>query len=204
MEGMGEGWTVAVTHGTATSFEKLKNTFRERGQAQLISYFDRMTQPSGYGHWTLAPNHMNVDKPSNPQLWCTWEGDWLIQDIIAIQDYKQGKGLLYPVTLLWFPLQQSRWSIDSRRTAEADRSILPGLRPSPPPPGQSPPVSLVDDDEDEVPQHAATPPLMIESHDGRHNRQISEAIPRDEGPNDREEGAVRKSGRARKPSKRTH
>ena len=47
-----------------------------------------------------------------PQIWCTWEGAYYIQDAVKIQNYSsaltgasdKAKCIpTYPVTLLWYP-----------------------------------------------------------------------------------------------------
>jgi hypothetical protein len=59
-----EGWTVAITHNSTTSFYTLKDTLRSQGQSQFIPYFNAMTRPQGYGHWTLATNHLDAKSPA--------------------------------------------------------------------------------------------------------------------------------------------
>ena len=61
-----EGWIIAITHSSATSFY----IFKDKGQSQFILYFNAMTRPQGYGHWTLATSHLDTKSPA-PQLWCT-------------------------------------------------------------------------------------------------------------------------------------
>jgi hypothetical protein len=82
-----EGWTVAITYNSLTSFYTFKDTLRHQGQAQFIPYFDGMTRPQRYGYWTLSTNYLDPKSPA-PQLWCTWESEYTIQDIITLQGYK--------------------------------------------------------------------------------------------------------------------
>ena len=88
-----------------------------------------MTRPQEYGHWTLAINHLDPKSPA-PQLWCTWEAEYTIQDIIALQDFKLAKGVTtYPVTLLWYPKMQDpdSFTVSSDAYAFGDAS-LPAAR----------------------------------------------------------------------------
>ena len=40
----------------------------------------------------IGPFHHLGPKAPVPQLWCTWEGEFTIQDIIALQDFKVSEG----------------------------------------------------------------------------------------------------------------
>src|SRR2546429_7967115 len=59
-----EGWTCAIKHNSPVSYDSLKNTFRNTIQVQTISFFKNITQPDGHGHWLLASNHLNPEKPA--------------------------------------------------------------------------------------------------------------------------------------------
>jgi hypothetical protein len=164
-------------------------TLRSQGQSQFIPYFNAMTQPQGYGHWTLATNHLHPKSPA-PQLWCTWEGEYIIQDIIALQDFKLAKGVTtYPVTLLWYPKMQDpdSFTISSDAYAFGDASLLPARGSSPtftelsslPEPLDS--ITAVGPTT--VPAPAPPAPTKKQAKGkakGPHKRQISEAIPRTE------------------------
>jgi hypothetical protein len=211
-----EGWTVAITHNSATSFYTLKDTLRSQGQSQFIPYFNAMTQPQGYGHWTLAANHLEAKSPA-PQLWCTWEGEYTIQDIIALQDFKLAKGVTtYPVTLLWYPKMQDpdSFTVCSDACAFGDASLLPARGSSPTFTELSPlPEPLELTTAVGPPAAPASPPptkkQVKNNAKGTHKRQISEAVPRTEREVARvpQEVAkpvdVRKSTRLRKPKSRS-
>jgi hypothetical protein len=94
-----------------------------------------MTRPQGHGHWTLSTSHLDPKSPA-PQLWCTWELEFTIQDIIALQDFKLAKGVTtYPVTLLWYLRMRDpssdRWSFASDLYPFADAGLLPACGSSP-------------------------------------------------------------------------
>ena len=106
-----DGWFVAINNNTPVTFEALKETFRAKGQAQYIDYFNGITGPQGRGHWTLSTNHLAPNNPTS-QIRCTWEGAYHIQDAVLMQDYPPPTGAngkartgipTYPVTLLWYP-----------------------------------------------------------------------------------------------------
>jgi hypothetical protein len=214
-----EGWTVAITHNSATSFYTLKDTLRSQGQSQFIPYFNTMTRPEGYGHWTLAANHLDAKSPA-PQLWCTWEGEYTIQDIIALQDFKLAKGVTtYPVTLLWYLKMQDpdSFTIGSDACAFGDASLLSARGSSP----TFTELSLLPEPSEFIaaigPTAVPAPPAPTEKQakskaKGPHKRQISEAIPRVERevarvPQEATVKAVddslRKSTRPRKPKSRS-
>jgi hypothetical protein len=114
------------------TFEALKETFRAKGQAQYIDYLDNITGPQGRGHWTLSTNHLAPNNPA-PQIWCTWEGAYRIQDAVLMQDYPPPTGAngkaragipTYPVTLLWYP--RIRQDSDSHRPGGSASGSSPG------------------------------------------------------------------------------
>jgi hypothetical protein len=209
-----EGWTVAINHNSTTSFSNLKNTLRNQGQSQFIPYFNAMTQPQGYGHWTLAANHLDPKSPA-PQLWCTWDAEYTIQDIIALQDFKLAKGVTtYPVTLLWYPKMEDpdSFTVSSDAYAFGDADLLPARGSSPTFTELSSlpePLELI---KAAGPTAVPAPPAPTKKQakdkaKGPHKRQISEAIPRAEREDARvpQEAAkavndgLRKSARPRKP-----
>ena len=168
------------------TFEALKETFRAKGQAQYIDYLNNITGPQGRGHWTFSINHLAPNNPA-PQIWCTWEGAYRIQDAVLMQDYPPPTGAngkaragipTYPVTLLWYPRMEKTNHQSNSGYAWAEESLLPGG------------ISPFDDDDDLVsvrelfarvePGPAAA---TTTSAAGTHKRQISEAVPRDERPN---------------------
>jgi hypothetical protein len=198
-----DGWFVAINHNKPTTFEQLKETFRAQGQAQYINFLDHITKPQGKGDWTLSINHLDPKHPE-PQLWCIWKSELCIQDAVSLQDYPpfnvsngtgkgkgKGKGSAiptYPVTLLWYPRMEKTGARSYGGYARAEESLLPG--------GTSPFIISSDDegddlvsvselfaraDSDPAPM-AATATLAA----GAHKRQISEAIPREERPNEPE------------------
>ena len=126
----------------ANCYSLPKETFRAKGQAQYIDYLDNITGPQGRGHWTLSTNHLAPNNPA-PQIWCTWEGAYRIQDAVLMQDYppptgangKAGAGIpTYPVTLLWYPRirqDSDSWSLSSFSWAMAEKSLLPAKGSSP-------------------------------------------------------------------------
>jgi hypothetical protein len=119
-------------------------------------------------------------------LWYTWEGEFTIQDIIALQDFKLPKGIsTYPVTLLWYPKMQDPdgYSIASDLFPWADETLLAGRVSSPAPTEQS---ILPKDPLNLAPIARAPPPAAPTKTQAKgkakapHKRQISEAIPRAE------------------------
>jgi hypothetical protein len=208
-----EGWTVTITHNSTASFASLKSTFRSQGQSQFIPYFDAMTRPQGHGHWTMSTNHLDPKSPA-PQLWCTWDSEFTIQDIIALQDFKLAKGVTtYPVTLLWYPKMQDpdAFSVASDPWPYADETLLPGRGSSPMPAEQ---FMLPEDPLDLAPTARAPSPAAPTKTQAKgkakalHKRQISEAIPGAEREVARApvaetaEAGTRKSARPRKPKSR--
>jgi hypothetical protein len=195
-----DGWFVAINNNTPVTFEQLKETFRAQGQAQYIDYFSSITKPEGHGHWTLSTNHLAPNHPA-PQIWCTWEGAYCIQDAMKIQDYSSaptganGKAksiLTYPVTLLWYPRirkDSDGLSLSSWRWAVAEESLLP-VRGSSPGFQRHPSISEAGWEEITGPPEPRNPAAKgkgkgkgKEKEKVAHKRQISEAIPRNERDN---------------------
>jgi hypothetical protein len=132
----------ADNNNTPMTFEALKETFRAKGQAQYIDYLDNITGPQGRGHWILSTNHLALNNLA-PQIWCTWESAYRIQDAVLMQDYSPPTGAngkartgipTYPVILLWyFRIRQDSdtWSLSSFSWAIAEKSLLPAKGSSP-------------------------------------------------------------------------
>jgi hypothetical protein len=189
----------ADNNNTPMTFEALKETFRAKGQAQYIDYLDNITGPQGRGHWILSTNHLALNNLA-PQIWCTWESAYRIQDAVLMQDYPPSTGAngkaragipTYPVTLLWYPrIRQDldSWSLSSFSWAVAEESLLPAKGSSPgfqrysPPPGGPTAAAAA------PPQAPRAPPTPVKTAaNGKakeaHKRQISQAIPRNEHDN---------------------
>jgi hypothetical protein len=194
-----DGWFVAINNNTPVTFEQLKETFRAQGQAQYIDYLSNITKPEGHGHWTLSTNHLAPTHPA-PQIWCTWEGAYCIQDIMKIRDYSSaltgtnGKARsipTYPVTLLWYPRireDSDGLSLSSWRWAVAEESLLPA-RGSSPGFQRYPSISEAGREEIARSPEPHNPAAKgegkgkgkgKEKEKGAHRRRISEAIPRNE------------------------
>jgi hypothetical protein len=195
-----DGWFVAINNNTPVTFEQLKETFRAQGQAQYIDYLSNITKPEGHGHWTLSTNHLAPNHPA-PQIWCTWEGAYCIQDAMKIQDYSSaltganGKAKsipTYPVTLLWYPRimkDSDEFGLGSWRWAVAEESLLPARGSSP---GFQRYPSISEAGREEIPR-SPEPHNPAAKGKGKgkgkekekvaHKRHISEAIPRNERDN---------------------
>jgi hypothetical protein len=144
-----------------------------------------------YVEAALATNHLDAKSPA-PQLWCTWEGEYTIQDIIALQDSKLAKGVTtYPVTLLWYPKMQDpdTFTVGSDAYAFGDASLLPARGSSPTFIELSPLPEPLESITATGPTAVPTPPAPTKKQakkqakskaKGPHKRQISEAIPRAE------------------------
>jgi hypothetical protein len=198
-----DSWNVAITASKSVTFDDLKDLLRQRGQVQYIEYLLCLTRPDGWGHWTLAQNHLASNNPI-PQIWCYWEGHYRLQEAMELQDHyvrlnnanATGKGkpgiITYPVTLLWYPVVNS---FDSRPPSPSfaigDDSLLPGAD------REATTASNRNDDDLESLQSfypsrnragsntatAMTAPVPSTTH----KRQISQAIPSNERPNAPEE-----------------
>jgi hypothetical protein len=189
-----EGWTCAIKHNSPVSYDSLKNTFRNTIQVQTISFFKKITQPDGHGHWLLASNHLNPEKPA-PVLWTHWEGEYSIQDVIQMQGYRLPKGcIIYPGTLIWYPRDNSpdRWSVSSPNWACGDNTIVPApgmeeewLRNLRAEDDAMPedPTPVPDDPLEEIGEILAS---MSKGKEKAHKRTISEVIPREEREVERE------------------
>jgi hypothetical protein len=176
-----------------------KETFRVKGQAQYIDYLDNITGPQGRGHWTLSTNHLAPNNPA-PQIWCTWEGAYRIQDAVLMQDYPpptgaNGKARIgiptYPVTLLWYPKirqDSDSWSLSSFSWAMAEKSLLPakgsspGLQPCPSPPRDPAAAAAAPPEAPPAPRAPVKTAANGKAKEA-HKRQISQAIPRNERDN---------------------
>jgi hypothetical protein len=215
-----EGWTCAIKHNSPVSYDSLKNTFRNTIQVQTIGFFKKITRPNGHGHWLLASNHLNPEKPA-PLLWTHWEGEYSIQDVIQMQGYRLPKGCsTYPGTLIWYPrdvnLDLDRWSISSPNWACGDDTIVPE-------PGMEEEwlrnLRAEDDTAPEDPSPVPDEPLeeieeilasTVRAKEKAHKRTISEVVPREEREVERNARVdkdntpreVRRSGRAPQPRKR--
>jgi hypothetical protein len=76
-------------------------------------------------NWLVASNPV-------PHIWFHWEGEYLIQDAINIQDYpklgkngKQTSSEVYPVTLLWYPKLEGSPGFGDPKWAIGNSSLLP-------------------------------------------------------------------------------
>jgi hypothetical protein len=145
-------------------------------------------------NWLVASNPV-------PHIWFHWEGEYLIQDAIGIQDYpkpsktaKQSNGEVYPVTLLWYPRLEDSPGYSDPKWATGNDALLP-------PRGPSTVFNRYDDPDDwealesvselfareRAPEsNSATTTegsVATAVPNTAHKRQISEAVPRDERPN---------------------
>lgn len=220
-------WGCAINNKTPITFDGLKDVFRDRGQTQYIDHLLQITSPKERGCWTMSTNWLVASNPV-PHIWFHWEGEYLIQDAISIQDYpkpgkngKQSNGEVYPVTLLWYPKLEGSPGFGDPKWAIGNNSLLP-------PRGPSPVFNRYDDDWDAL---ESVSELFARQTTGEgnsatttggsvttavpntaHKRQISKAIPSNERPNAPEEEqedpkvegseGTRKSSRARKPKRK--
>ena len=80
-------------------------------------------------NWFVASNPV-------PQIWCYWQGEYLIQDAISIQDYpqtarsRQSNNGALPVTLLWYPKLRDSIGASDPLWAVGNASLVPGEVPS--------------------------------------------------------------------------
>ena len=62
-----------------------------------------ITGPKARGHWTIASNHLTATGANTqPNLITLWPGEFSIQDIIFLTNWRLDKGV-YPATLLFYP-----------------------------------------------------------------------------------------------------
>jgi hypothetical protein len=123
--------TVAITHNACISFNTMKKTFKQQLQAQPAPYFTVITEPKARGHWTIASNHLTPTGANmQPNVISNWTGEFRIQDIISLTNWRLEKGV-YPATLLFYPDLPSdkddtdKLSFHSSSVAFGDDSIIP-------------------------------------------------------------------------------
>jgi hypothetical protein len=63
-----DSYVITLKSDVQVEFRVLKSTFRAQAQKYPISVLRQQTQPQGRGHWGLASNHLNPDRPE-PRLW---------------------------------------------------------------------------------------------------------------------------------------
>src|SRR5271156_2829193 len=126
-----EYMTIAILHNACISFDIMKDTFRQQLQAQPAPYFTVIIGPKTHGHWTIASNHLTpAGANMQPNLVTLWPGEFRIQDIISLTNWRLDKGV-YPATLLFYPnLPSGKDEIDklsfrSSSLALGDDSIIP-------------------------------------------------------------------------------
>jgi hypothetical protein len=152
-----------------------------------------------------------------PNLITLWPGEFRIQDIISLTNWRLDKGV-YPATLLFYPNlpgekdDSDKLSFHSSSVAYGDNSIIPKGRErgwtEPKPPTPSPTFEPVTDLDDVPPQAPIDVPSQapIDSVNrkgkGLHKRTISAAIPSTEEVV-AVDGGLRKSSRPRKPKTRS-
>ena len=202
--------TVAISHNACISFDIMKDTFRQQLQAQPAPYFSMITGPKAHGHWTIASNHLTATGANvQPNLITLWPGEFRIQDIISLTNWRLDKGV-YPATLLFYPNLPSekddsdKISFHSSSVAFGDDSVIPRGRErgwrEPKPPTPSPTFEPFTDLDDVPPQ--APIDSVKRKGKGPHKRTISAAI---QGTAEvvAVDGGLRKSARQRKMGEET-
>ena len=198
-----ERWSCSVTYGTPLIQRELEHLLLNAGRnTEFNNGLDNLYTHGG--EFKLSSNFL-TPKALIPILWSTWLGKMNVEDIVTHQGYKTGNKGFFPVSLIWYPWQERATSPPFWDDKEQ----------TPMPPSPTPLPSIGD-----VIGMAVT---------GGHKRAISDAVPRSERPNGRDNGrdnkdhqvteedveaeqandgerddgeAPRRSTRARKPTKK--
>jgi len=204
-------WPAEISNSTPLTYWTFKQRLVKAGDAQCVGYITRLIYPVEPGKFIVSTNHLDSKHPT-PSIWGKWSDEILIQDALTKTDYapagKKGNPAPYPVTLLWYPDQETEQPLLRERARSvhtiATESILSepvddlyliGLQAT----ARGRQAAL------EAPPEAVGPSETTPA--SGHKRQISEAIPSNERANEAQqegtqEAGGRRSARARKPKVR--
>jgi len=211
-------WPAEISNSTPLTYWTFKQRLVKAGDAQCVEYITRLIYPVEPGKFVVSTNHLDPKHPT-PSIWGKWSDEILIQDALTKTDYpstgKKGNPAPYPVTLLWYPDQETEQPLPRERARSthtiATESIFADPEDDPYLMGlqatvrarqaalEAPPQAVEPSEATSIP---ARPTLNV-----GHKRQISEAIPSNERANeaqqeDTQEIGRRRSARARKPKVR--